>query len=125
MIGLFTYVVPLQIGARSLAFPRLGSLALWLYLAAGAALYVSFAYTPPEASFNALPPLADTAFTANNGVDVWITAVGLAVLGFTLQALNLAVTLRRMRAPGMAWRRLPPFSVAGAVSSWLLLVTAP
>ena len=124
-IGLFTYVVPLQIGARSLAFPRLGSLALWLYLAAGAALYVSFAYTPPEASFNALPPLADTAFTANNGVDVWITAVGLAVLGFTLQALNLAVTLRRMRAPGMAWRRLPPFSVAGAVSSWLLLVIGP
>ncbi len=124
-IGLFTYVVPLQIGARSLAFPRLGSLALWLYLAAGAALYVSFAYTPPEAGFNALPPLADTAFTANNGVDVWITAVGLAVLGFTLQALNLAVTLRRMRAPGMAWRRLPPFSVAGAVSSWLLLVIGP
>ena len=124
-IGLFTYVVPLQIGARGTAFPRLGSLALWLYLAAGAALYVSFAYTPPEAGFNALPPLSDTTFVSNNGVDVWITAVGLAVLGLTLQALNLVVTLRRMRAPGMAWRRLAPFSFAGAASSWLLLVIGP
>ncbi|MSO40383.1 MAG: cytochrome ubiquinol oxidase subunit I [Solirubrobacterales bacterium] len=124
-IGLFTYVVPLQIGARGTAFPRLGSFALWLYLSAGAALYVSFAYTPPEANFNALPPLSEPAFISNNGVDVWITSVGLAVLGMTLQALNLTVTLRRMRAPGMAWRRLAPFSFAGAVSSWLLLAVGP
>ena len=66
----------------------------------GAVLYVSFVYTPPEAGFNALPPLSDTAFIANNGVDVWITAVGLAALGFTLQAINLIVTISKLRAPG-------------------------
>jgi heme/copper-type cytochrome/quinol oxidase subunit 1 len=124
-LGLFTYVVPLQIGARSVAFPRLGNLSAWLYIIGGSLLYVSFVYTPPESGFNALPPLSDTAFLSNNGVDVWIAAVGLSTLGFTLQAINLAVTLRRMRAPGMAWRRLAPFSIAGAVSSWILIVAGP
>jgi cytochrome c oxidase subunit 1 len=121
-IGLYTYVVPLQIGARSIAFPRLASLSLWLYVAGGAILYSSFVYTPPESGFNAWPPLSDTVFISNNGVDVWITAVGLAVIGLVLQAVNLAVTVSRLRAPGMAWRRLPPFSFSAAVSSWVLIV---
>ena len=76
--GLYTYVVPLQIGARSLAFPRLSSLSVWLYIFGGGLLYVSFIYTPPEAGFNSWPPLSDTIFIENNGVDVWIVAVGLA-----------------------------------------------
>ena len=67
--------MPLQIGARSLAFPRLANFSFWLYVIGGALLYVSFVYTPPESGFNALPPLSDTAFISNNGVDVWITAV--------------------------------------------------
>ncbi len=123
--GLFTYLVPLQIGARSLAFPRLASLALWLYIAGGAILYASFAYTPPEAGFNNWPPLADDIFISNNGVDVWITAVGLTTLGLTLQAINLAVTAAKLRGPGMAWRRLPAFSFSGAVSSWVMMVAGP
>jgi cytochrome c oxidase subunit 1 len=120
--GLFTYVVPLQIGARSLAFPRLASLAVWLYILGGALLYVSFIYTPPEAGFNNWPPLADTVFIENNGVDVWIAAVGLTVLGLVLQSINLAVTIAKLRAPGLAWRRLPTFSFSAAVSSWTLIV---
>jgi heme/copper-type cytochrome/quinol oxidase subunit 1 len=118
--GLFTYVVPLQIGSRSLAFPRLASLSLWLYLFGGGILYVSFVYTPPEAGFNNWPPLSDTVFISNNGPDVWITAVGLTVLGLVLQAINLAVTISKLRAPGLAWRRLPAFSFSGAVSSWVM-----
>jgi cytochrome c oxidase subunit I len=121
-IGLFTYVVPLQIGARSVAFPRLANLGAWLFILGGGVLYVSFVYTPPEAGFNPLPPLSDTAFISNNGVDVWITAVGMSVLGFVLLALNLIVTVTKMRAPGLAWRRLPPFSASAAVSSWVLVV---
>ena len=60
--GLYTYVVPLQIGARSLAFPRLSSLSVWLYILGGGLLYVSFVYTPPEAGFNSWPPLSDTIY---------------------------------------------------------------
>jgi cytochrome c oxidase subunit I len=121
-IGLYTYVVPLQIGARALAFPRLASLALWLYVAGGAIVYASFAYTPPESGFNAWPPLSDTVFISNNGPDVWITAVGLTAIGLVLQSVNLAVTVAKLRAPGLAWRRLPPFSFSALVSSWVLIV---
>jgi heme/copper-type cytochrome/quinol oxidase subunit 1 len=124
-IGLFTYVVPLQIGARSIAFPRLANFAFWLYAIGGALLYVSFVYTPPEAGFNALPPLSDIVFISNNGVDVWITAVGLTALAFTLQAINLIVTVSKLKAPGMAWRRLPPFSFAATVCGWVLVVAGP
>jgi heme/copper-type cytochrome/quinol oxidase subunit 1 len=120
--GLYTYVVPLQIGARALAFPRLASLSLWLYLLGGGILYASFVYTPPETGFNNWPPLSDTAFVSNNGPDVWIAAVGLTVLGLVLLAINLAVTISKLRAPGLAWRRLPAFSFSGAVSSWVVIV---
>ena len=122
VFGLFTYVVPLQIGARSLAFPRLASLSLWLYLLGGVLLYVSFVYTPPEAGFNSWPPLSDTIFISNNGVDVWITAVGLTVLGLVLLSINLAVTIAKLRAPGLAWRRLPTFTFSAAVSSWTMII---
>jgi cytochrome c oxidase subunit 1 len=120
--GLYTYVVPLQIGARALAFPRLASLSVWLYVFGGLLLYASFAYTPPEAGFNSWPPLSDTVFIQNNGVDVWIAAVGLTVLGLVLQSINVAVTVAKLRAPGLAWRRLPAFSFSGAVSSWTMIV---
>ncbi|HEY3193026.1 MAG TPA: cbb3-type cytochrome c oxidase subunit I [Solirubrobacterales bacterium] len=122
VFGLYTYVIPLQIGARALAFPRLASLSLWLYVFGGAILYASFVYTPPEAGFNSWPPLSDTVFISNNGPDVWIAGVGLTVLGLVLQAINLAVTISRLRAPGMAWRRLPTFAFSGAVSSWTMIV---
>ena len=122
VFGLFAYVVPLQVGARSLAFPRLASLSLWLYLFGGALLYVSFVYTPPEGGFNSWPPLSDTVFISNNGIDVWITAVGLTVLGLVLLSINLAVTVAKLRAPGLAWRRLPTFSFSAAVSSWTMII---
>jgi cytochrome c oxidase subunit I len=120
--GLYTYVVPLQIGARALAFPRLASLSLWLYVLGGGLLYASFVYTPPESGFNPWPPLSDTVFISNNGVDVWIAAVGLTIIGLVLQAINLAVTISKLRAPGLAWRRLPAFTFSGAVSSWTMIV---
>ncbi|MFI5026894.1 MAG: cbb3-type cytochrome c oxidase subunit I, partial [Solirubrobacterales bacterium] len=120
--GLYTSVIPLQIGARSLAFPRLASLSLWLYIFGGGILYASFPYTPPETGFNNWPTLSDTTFISNNGPDVWIAAVGLTVLGLVLQSINLAVTISKLRAPGLAWRRLPAFTFSGAVSSWTMIV---
>jgi heme/copper-type cytochrome/quinol oxidase subunit 1 len=124
-IALFCHLVPLQIGARGVAFPRLTQLSFWLYLAGGASIYAGFFYTPPEAGFAALPPLSDELFTPAHGVDAWVLGVGLAVLGFTCFAVNLVVTVHRMRAPGMAWRRLPPFSWAATVSGYLLLFAGP
>jgi cytochrome c oxidase subunit I len=121
-LGLFTYLVPLQIGARRTALPHLSQIGLWLYIAGGTVLYSGFLFTPTEAGINPLAPLSELAFLPNNGVDAWATAAGLAVLGFVLIAIDLVATLRTMRAPGMAWRRLPVFSWAAAICSWLLLV---
>jgi cytochrome c oxidase subunit 1 len=124
-IGVATYIVPLQIGARGVAFPRLNLLSAWLYIAGGVVLYTSFAYTPGEGGVLGLPPLSDTVFNPGRGVDNWIMGVGLATAGFVLWAVNMVVTVRRMRAPGMAWRRLPHFSWATTVISYVLLFVGP
>jgi len=124
-LGFFYYVAPLQIGARGTALPRLGQIGTWLFVAGPAVLYAGILFTPSEAGVNPLPPLSDVAFLADNGVDAWAAATGLATLGFVLIAIDLIATLRRRRAPGMAWRRLPVFAWAAAICSWLLLAIGP
>jgi cytochrome c oxidase subunit I len=124
-LGFFYYVAPLQIGARGTALPQLGQIGTWLFVAGAAVLYAGFLFTPSEAGVNPLPPLSGIAFLPNNGVDAWAAATGLATLGFVLIAIDLVATLRRLRAPGMAWRRLPIFSWAAAIGSWLLLTIGP
>jgi cytochrome c oxidase subunit I len=124
-IGLFYYVTPLQIGARGTALPRLGQIGAGLWVVGAVVLYAGFLFTPSEAGVNPLAPLTEKAFLANNGVDAWAASTGLATLGFLFLAINLVATLRTMRAPGLAWRRLPVFAWAAAVSSWLMVVIGP
>jgi heme/copper-type cytochrome/quinol oxidase subunit 1 len=125
VLGLAGYVVPLQIGARGVAFPRLGLLSAWLYIVGGAAIYLSFLWTAPDGGVLGLPPLTDAVFTPSHGVDAWIVGTGLAVLGFVCFAINLIATIRNMRAPGMARRRMPVFSWAAGVIGYVLLVIGP
>jgi heme/copper-type cytochrome/quinol oxidase subunit 1 len=125
VFGLFYYVTPLQIGARGTALPRLGQVGLALWIAGGTALYATFLFTPSEAGVNPLAPLTEVAFLSNNGVDAWVTSTGLATLGFVFLSINLSATLRTMRAPGLAWRRVPVFAWATAVGSWLMIVIGP
>jgi cytochrome c oxidase subunit 1 len=124
-LGLFYYVAPLQVGARGTALPRLGQIGMAMYAAGATVLYAGFLFTPSEAGVNPLAPLNELAFLSNNGVDAWATATGLIVLGFVLLAIDLSTTLRNMRAPGMAWRRVPVFAWAAAVASWLMLAVGP
>jgi cytochrome c oxidase subunit 1 len=124
-LGLFYYVAPLQIGSRGTALPRLGQIGVALWAAGATVLYAGFLFTPSEAGVNPLAPLTELAFLSNNGVDAWATATGLATLGFVFLAIDLLTTLRNMRAPGMAWRRVPVFAWAATVSCWLLLVIGP
>jgi cytochrome c oxidase subunit I len=124
-IGLFYYVAPLQIGARGTALPRLGQIGLGLWIAGATVLYTGFLFTPSEAGVNPLPPLSEVAFLSNNGVDAWVAATGLATLGFLFISINLVATLKTMRAPGMAWRRVPVFAWAAVISAWLMVVIGP
>ena len=71
-LGLIAFIVPLQIGARGVALPRLLQLSYWLYLLGGVTIYASFLYQAPESGSAALPPLSDTVFTPTNGTDAWI-----------------------------------------------------
>ena len=125
VLGLFYYVAPLQVGARGTALPRLGQIGVALFAAGATVLYAAFLFTPSEAGVNPLAPLSEVAFLANNGVDAWATATGLATLGFVFLAIDLLTTLRNMRAPGMAWRRVPVFSWAASVGCWLVLTIGP
>jgi len=125
VIGLFYYLAPLQIGARGTALPRLGQTGAALWVAGAIVLYAGFLWTPTEAGVNPLAPLSELAFLSNNGVDAWATATGLATLGFVFLAINLVATLRTMRAPGLAWRRVPVFAWSATVGSWLLVVIGP
>jgi heme/copper-type cytochrome/quinol oxidase subunit 1 len=125
VLGLFYYVAPLQVGARGTALPRLGQTGMALYVAGATVLYAGFLFTPSEAGVNPLAPLTEVAFLSNNGVDAWAAATGLITLGFVLLAIDLSTTLRNMRAPGMAWRRVPVFAWAAAVGSWLMLFVGP
>ena len=124
-LGFFYYLAPLQAGARSTALPRVGQIGLWLYLAGATVLYSGFLFTPSEAGVNPLAPLSELAFLPNNGVDAWAAACGLATLGFVLLSINLVATLHGLRAPGMAWRRLPVFAWAAGIGSWLMLFIGP
>ena len=120
VVGLFYYLAPLQIGARTTALPRVGQLGFWLWSAGATTLYGSLVFTPPESGVNPLPPLSSIAFAPSNGADVWLGSTGLICLGFVCIAVNLIATLRNQRAPGLAWRRLPPFAWTATVGSWLL-----
>ncbi len=125
VLGLFYYVAPLQVGARGTALPRLGQAGMAMYAAGATVLYAGLLFTPSEAGVNPLAPLSEVAFLSNNGVDAWAAATGLVTLGFVLIAIDLSTTLRNMRAPGMAWRRVPIFAWAAAVGSWLVLFVGP
>ncbi|MBK5111256.1 MAG: cbb3-type cytochrome c oxidase subunit I, partial [Thermoleophilia bacterium] len=124
-LGFFYYVVPLQIGSRSTALPRLGQTGLWLFIFGGLMLYAAFLYTPPEAGINPLPPFSELTFTSNNGVDVWLASTGMIAIGFLLLAIDLLTTLHNLRAPGMVWRRAPVFVWAASIVSWLLVAVIP
>ena len=123
-LGLFSYISPLQVGARGVAFPRLNLLSFWLFVSGGFTIFGSFLWRPSEAGFAALPPLSEPLYSNTHGVDAWIVGTFLALLGFVCFAVNLVVTLRNMRAPGMAWRRVPIFTWAASLCGYLVIVCA-
>jgi len=124
-LALMTYVVPLQIGARAVALPRLNALSYWLYLAGAVTIYLGFLWHPSEAGTTALAPLSDTTYSETFGVDFWAAGLLLVVLGFVFWAINMFTTIRNHRAPGMVGRRMPIFAWAAATVSGLLLFIGP
>jgi cytochrome c oxidase subunit I len=122
--GFGNYMVPLQIGAADMAFPRINALSFWLVPPAGLIMFSGFLVSGGSAAagWTAYSPLARTAGT---GMDLWIIAVLLLGISSTIGAANFLVTMFRMRAPGMTMFRMPIFCWTMLVTSVLQLLATP
>ena len=123
--GFGNYLVPLMIGARDMAFPRLNALSFWLFIAGGVVFCGSILFSPPECGWTCYAPLSEKAYSPTGGVDAWIFMVHLLGVGSFVGALNFFVTIANMRAPGMGWGRLPLFCWAMLTQSILLIISLP
>ncbi|HEX9495402.1 MAG TPA: cytochrome c oxidase subunit I [Candidatus Limnocylindria bacterium] len=118
LVGFANYVVPLQIGAADVAFPRLNALSFWLTLFGGVLLYLSFfAGGAPDAGWFAYAPLTERPFAVGSGMDWYVFGLLVSGVGTLIGAINLAVTILLMRCPGMVMGRVPMFT-------WMVLITS-
>ena len=116
------YLVPLMIGARRMAFPRIEALTFWLTPLSGVVLMSAISYGGFPTGWTGYPPLA---LQANAGMDAYIFAFFLVAVAMILNAINLMVTIITMRAPGLSWNRLPIFVWSMLATTVLMLLGAP
>jgi cytochrome c oxidase subunit I len=126
LAGLANYMIPLQIGARDMAFPRLNALGLWLFLAAGILLYASFPLGgAPDAGWFAYAPMTEAQFSPSHGMDFWAIGMVLAGVSSTVGAINLIVTILNLRVPSMTLFKMPLFAWQVLVTSFLIIFALP
>ncbi|EKU41316.1 cytochrome aa3 quinol oxidase, subunit I [Lysinibacillus fusiformis ZB2] len=117
VIGLMNIVIPLQIGARDVAFPRLNAVSFWLFAAGAGLLNLSFIIGgSPDAGWTAYFPLASTEFSPTVGNNYYSLALQLSGIGTLMTGVNFITTIIKMRAPGMTLMKMPMFS-------WSILIT--
>jgi len=122
--GFGNYLVPLMIGARDMAFPRLNAFGYWMYVFGGLLLYFSYLGAPglaghgsaPDVGWFAYAPLTARAFSRGHSTDYWILSLMLTSVGSTVSAINVIATIIALRCPGMKLMRMP-------LLVWLMLVT--
>jgi len=127
--GFANYLVPLMIGARDMAFPRLNALSYWLFLFGGITLYLSFfaKHGAARCGWYSYPPCSEGAsyLSAGNGQDLWILSLHLLSLSSLAGAINFLCTIHNMRAPGMSWMRIPLFVWTIEIYALLLVLVLP
>ncbi|MGA3172419.1 MAG: cytochrome c oxidase subunit I, partial [Chthoniobacteraceae bacterium] len=126
LFGLANYFVPLQIGARDMAFPRLNAFSFWLVPLGGILLHFSLLIGEgPNMGWFAYAPLTETPYSPLLGVDYWIVALLVLGIGSVGTAINLLTTILCLRAPGMTLRRLPLFTWMNFVNAFIILAALP
>ncbi|NLI28372.1 MAG: cytochrome o ubiquinol oxidase subunit I [Acetobacter sp.] len=126
MTGLFNLVVPLQIGARDVAFPFLNNLSFWMTAVGFILVNVSlFIGEFSQCGWLAYPPLSETQFSPGVGVDYYIIALQIAGVGTLLTGVNFFVTIIKMRAPGMTMMKMPVFTWTAFCASILIMLAFP
>ena len=122
----FNWIVPLQIGARDVAFPRLNALSLWVFIFGSILMNISwFAGGAPNGGWFGYPPNSSLGFNPGHGITYWV--MGLNILGVASIAagLNFIVTIINMRAPGLHMMRLPVFTWMTLITSVLIVLALP
>ena len=133
LAGLANYLVPLMIGARDMAFPRLNAFGFWMFLLGGILLYMSYITgeglfghgSAPDVGWFAYAPLTSKAFSRGSSTDYWTLSILLAGIGSIASAVNVIATTFSMRAKGMTLWRMPLFVWMLTVVSGMILVALP
>jgi cytochrome c oxidase subunit 1 len=123
--GFGNYFMPLMIGARDMAFPRLNALSYWLFLFGGIVFYFSLFWQGPDAGWFSYAPLSNASYSTGGGQDAWIFLIHLTGLASFLGGVNFVVTMVKMRAPGMTWGRLPLFCWGLLIYAFLVILAMP
>ena len=126
ILGLMNVIVPLQIGARDVAFPFVNSLSFWLS-AGGAVLVMLSMFCGDFAATGwvAYPPLSELGYSPTVGVDYYIWSLQISGLGTTLTGINFIVTILRMRAPGLNLMKMPVFTWTALITNILVVTVFP
>jgi cytochrome o ubiquinol oxidase subunit 1 len=126
IIGLMNCILPLQIGARDVAFPMLNNLSFWLTAGGAVLVNVSLAIGNfSRTGWLAYPPLSELHYSPGVGVDYYIWALQISGIGTTLTGVNFIATILKMRAPGMTLMRMPVFTWASLCANILIVATFP
>ena len=126
VIGLMNCILPLQLGARDVAFPLMNNLSFWLTAAGAVLVNISLAIGNfSRAGWLGFAPLSELHFSPSVGVDYWIWALQISGIGTTLTGVNFITTILKMRAPGMTLMRMPVFTWASLCTNVLIVATFP
>jgi cytochrome c oxidase subunit 1 len=120
------YLVPLMVGTRNIAFPRLNAYGYWIYLFGGLMLYTAFALDiGPDAGWFSYPPLAGPEFSPGKRVDFWAQLITFTEVSGLISSIVLITTIFKLRAPGMTLDRIPLFVWAMLVTSFMVMFAMP
>jgi cytochrome c oxidase subunit I+III len=126
MTGLGIYFVPLMVGARNIAFPRLNAYGYWVYLIGGLLLYAGlFTNTGPDTGWFSYVPLAGPGFSPGKRVDIYAQTVTFTEISALISSVEIIVTVFRHRTPGMSLNRLPLFVWAQLVTAFMIMFAMP
>jgi cytochrome c oxidase subunit I+III len=126
LAGFGNYLIPLEIGSRDMAFPRLNAFSYWIFLFSGLFLYSSVLIGhPPDGGWFAYVPLTDKAYSPGINMDFWGLAIVFVGISTTVGAVNFIVTIFKFRAPGMTFNRMPLFVWSMLVFSFMVIFAVP
>jgi cytochrome c oxidase subunit I len=126
LAGFGNYLVPLMIGSRDMAFPRLNAFSYWVFVLAGIFLFSSFLVGhPPDGGWFAYTPLTSKPYSSGINIDFWGLGVIFVGISTTVGAINFIVTTFKLRAPGMTLNRMPIFVWSMLVFSFMVIFAVP